>query len=103
MKIGVLLDEPVILPGFDYVFYEVKPSSGRLQQPLSNAWNVVNCFADNTMAEKDPELIATYNGEKARRGTPKHFLWDWICPSRSAYREYCLNFNVKLHLTTFLE
>jgi hypothetical protein len=92
LKIGVLLDEPEILPGFDYVFYEVKPASGRTMKPLPKAWNVVNCFADNTMAEKDPDLVATCKGERAKRGTPKRFLWDWICPSRTAYRDYCLNF-----------
>ena len=92
MKIGVLLDQPELLPGFDYVFYEVKPASGRIMQPLPEAWNVVNCFADNTMAEKDPSLIASCVGMKAKRGTPKHFLWDWICPSRPAYRTYCMNF-----------
>ena len=92
MNIGVLLDEPEILPGFDQVFYEVKPSSGRPLHPLPNAWNVVNCFADNTMAEKDPNLVASYKGERAKRGTPKRFLWDWICPSRIEYREYCLDF-----------
>jgi hypothetical protein len=92
LKIGVLLDEPEILQGFDYTFYEVKPSSGRTLKPLLNAWNVVNCFADNTMAEKRPDLIATSKGEKAKRGTTKHFLWDWICPSRTEYRDYCLNF-----------
>jgi len=90
MKIGVLLDEPVIVDGFDYIFYEVKPSSGRVQKPLSNAWNVVNCFADNTLSQTKPELIATCKGEKAMRGTPRRFLWDWICPSRAEYRDYCL-------------
>jgi hypothetical protein len=91
LKIGVLLDEPTILPGFDYTFYEVKPSSGRLLPTLAGAWNVVNCFADNSMAEKKPDLIATYQGEKAKRGTPKRFLWDWICPSRPEYRSLCMN------------
>jgi hypothetical protein len=92
LKIGVLLDEPEILPGFDYVFYEVKPATGRTLQPLPKAWNVVNCFADNTMAEKDPDLVARCKGERAKRGTPKRFLWDWICPSRTTYRNYCMNF-----------
>jgi len=92
LKVGVLLDEPQIPLGFDYVFYEVKPSSGRLMNPLPKAWNVVNCFADNTMAEKDPDLICSCKGEKAKRGTPKRFLWDWICPTRDAYRDYCMNF-----------
>lgn len=89
MKIGVLLDEPKILPGFDYTFYEVKPSSGRILQPLSKAWNVVNCFADNTVSQSKPDLVATYKGERAVRGTPRRFLWDWICPSKVEYREYC--------------
>jgi hypothetical protein len=92
LKIGVLLDEPKILEGFDYIFYEVKPSSGRNLPPLSYAWNVINCFADNTMAEKEPGLVATYKGERARRGTPGRFLWDWICPTRTEYREYCMKF-----------
>ena len=92
LKIGVLLDEPQLLPGFDYVFYEVKQASGRTKSPLPKAWNVVNCFADNTIAEQRPELIATCKGEKAKRGTAKRFLWDWICPSRESYRNYCLEF-----------
>jgi len=90
LQIGVLLDEATILPGFDYIFYEVKPSSGRIHQPLPQAWNVVNCFADNTISKTKPELIATSKGESAVRGTPKRFLWDWICPSRHEYRDYCL-------------
>jgi len=89
MKIGVLLDEPKIVPGFDYIFYEVKPSSGRVLEPLTDAWNVVNCFADNTISQTRQELIATCKGEKAVRGTSMRFLWDWICPSREEYREYC--------------
>ena len=89
MKIGVLLDEPKILPGFDYTFFEVKPSSGRILPALPKAWNVVNCFADNTISQKKPGLVATSKGERAIRGTPRRFLWDWICPSRSEYREYC--------------
>ncbi len=92
LKIGVLLDEPKILPGFDYTFYEIKPSSGRPLTPLPRAWNVINCFADNTMAEKNPNLVATCKGEWARRGTPRRFLWDWICPSKQEYRDYCLKF-----------
>ena len=90
MKIGVLLDEPRIPLGFDYVFYEVKPSSGRILRPLPKAWNVVNCFADNTISQTKPDLIATCKGDRAVRGTPRRFLWDWICPSRAEYREYCL-------------
>jgi hypothetical protein len=90
LKIGVLLDEPKILSGFDYTFYEVKPSSGRILKPLPNAWNVVNCFADNTISETRPDLVATCKGERAVRGTVRRFLWDWICPSRSEYRDYCM-------------
>ena len=88
MKIGVLLDEPKIIPEFDYVFYEVKPSSERLLKPLSKAWIVVNCFADNTISQSKPELVATSRAERAVRGKVRHFLWDWVCPSRTEYREY---------------
>jgi len=90
VKIGVLLDEPNLLPEFDYTFYEAKPSSGRILPPLPKAWNVVNCFADNTVSQTKPELVATCKGEKAVRGTVKRFLWDWICPSRTEYRDYCI-------------
>lgn len=89
MKIGVLLDEPKIIPGFDYTFYEAKPSSGRILPALLKAWNVVNCFADNTISQSRPDLLATSKGEKAVRGTARRFLWDWICPSRIEYRDYC--------------
>lgn len=89
MKIGVLLDEPKIPAGFDYIFYEAKPSSGRILPPLLQAWNVVNCFADNTISRDKPDLVATGKGERAIRGTARRFLWDWICPSRMEYREYC--------------
>jgi hypothetical protein len=89
MRIGVLLDEPSILPGFDYIFYEVKPASGKILKPLTKAWNVVNCFADNTTSQEKPDLVATCKGERAVRGTARRFLWDWICPSRAEYREYC--------------
>jgi hypothetical protein len=95
LKIGVLLDEPTIVSGFDYVFYEAKPASGRVLKPLPKAWNVVNCFADNTISQSRPDLVATSNGEKAVRGTPRHFLWDWICPSREEYRNYCLEMTVE--------
>ena len=64
MKIRVLLHEPKIIPGLDYVFYEVKPSSGRPLKPLSKAWNVVNCFADNTISQSKPELVATRREER---------------------------------------
>jgi hypothetical protein len=65
LKIGILLDEPKIVPGFDYVFYEVKPSSGRVLKPLPKAWNVFNCFADNTLSQSNPDLVATSKGERA--------------------------------------
>jgi hypothetical protein len=89
LKIGVLLDEPKIISGFDYVFYETKPTSGRILKPLRKAWNVVNCFADNTVSQSKPDLVATSKGQRAVRGTARHFLWDWICPSREEYRDYC--------------
>lgn len=50
----------------------------------------MNCFADNTISQTRPELIATCKGDRAVRGTPKRFLWDWICPSRKEYRDHCL-------------
>jgi hypothetical protein len=31
------LDEPKVIPGFDYVFFEAKRSSGRVLKPLPKA------------------------------------------------------------------
>jgi len=96
LEIGVLLDEPTLVPGFDHVFYEAKPATGTILQPLSRAWNVVNCFADNSILQTKPDHVATCKGEKAVRGTPKRFLWDWVCPSRVEYREYCMKIIVNV-------
>jgi len=60
-------------------------------KPLKGSWNVINCFADNTTSQKNPDLVATRRGEKAVRGTASRFLWDWICPSQPEYRQYCKN------------
>ena len=72
MQIGVLLDEATIIPGFDYIFYEVKPSSGRIHQPLPQAWNVVNCFADNTISKQNLNWSQPRR-EKAPYGEPQTF------------------------------
>jgi hypothetical protein len=70
---GVPLDETKNLPGFDYTFHETKPSSGRILPALAQAWNVVNCFADNTPSQEKPNLVATFNGERAVRGIQRDF------------------------------
>ncbi len=72
MKIGVLLDEPKTLSGFNYTFYEVRPRNGRILKPLPKAWNLVNCFADNTVSQSKPGLIAAYK-EKGSKGNAETF------------------------------
>lgn len=79
--------EEVDLPEFDRAFYEVKDVSGRANDPLEGAVNMVSCFGDNAAARDDPDLIPVNpEGQKATRERT-YFDWSYICPSHDAYRE----------------
>ena len=72
---------------FDVGFYEVKDVTGRASDPVAEGINMVSCFADNAVAEADPELVpVSDSGERATRDRP-YFDWDYVCPSHEAYRE----------------
>ena len=72
---------------FDVGFYEVKDVTGRASEPVAEGINMVSCFADNAVAEADPELVpVSESGERATRDRP-YFDWDYVCPSHEAYRE----------------
>jgi hypothetical protein len=72
---------------FDVGFYEVKDVTGRASEPVAEGINMVSCFADNAVAEADPELVpVSDSGERATRDRP-YFDWDYVCPSHEAYRE----------------
>ena len=72
---------------FDVGFYEVKNVTGRASEPVAEGINMVSCFADNAVAEADPELVpVSDSGERATRDRP-YFDWDYVCPSHEKYRE----------------
>ena len=72
---------------FDVGFYEIKDVTGRASEPVAEGINMVSCFADNAVAEADPELVpVSGSGERATRDRP-YFDWDYVCPSHEAYRE----------------
>ena len=72
---------------FDVGFYEVKDVTGRASEPVAEGINMVSCFADNAVAEADPELVpVSDSGERATRDRP-YFDWDYVCPSHEEYRE----------------
>jgi hypothetical protein len=72
---------------FDRAFYEVKDVTGRSEDPVPGAVNMVSCFGDNATAEADPEMVPVDDaGTRATRDV-KYFDWAYVCPSRDAYRE----------------
>ncbi|ATW89742.1 hypothetical protein halTADL_3040 [Halohasta litchfieldiae] len=74
-------------PEFSRAFYEVKSVSGRPSDPISNATNMVSCFADNAAAGENPDLVPVDEaGQEATRDR-KYFDWAYICPTHDAYRE----------------
>jgi hypothetical protein len=71
---------------FDVAFYEVKDVTGRQEDPLPGAVNMVSCFGDNNAAE-DPELVSVDDeGNRATRER-KYFDWTYVCPTHDGYRE----------------
>jgi len=72
---------------FDVAFYEVKDVTGRQEEPLAGAVNMVSCFGDNAVAEADPDIVPVDGaGNRATRDR-KYFDWAYVCPSREEYRE----------------
>ena len=72
---------------FDRAFYEVKDVTGRPNEPITGAINMVSCFGDNAAAAENPDLVPVdSDGRKATRERD-YFDWDYICPTHDAYRE----------------
>jgi len=79
--------EEVEWPEFERAFYEVKDVTGRQEEPLPDAVNMVSCFGDNATAEADPDIVPVdEEGNRATRER-KYFDWAYVCPSRRSYRE----------------
>jgi hypothetical protein len=79
--------EEVELPEFDLAFYEVKDVSGRANDPLENAVNMVSCFGDNAAASESDDLVPVNpEGQEATRDRT-YFDWAYVCPTHEGYRE----------------
>jgi hypothetical protein len=80
-------EEEAEWPEFDDAFYEVKDVSGRQNEPLENAVNMVSCFGDNAAAAGEPDLVPVNpEGQPANRDRP-YFDWAYVDPTHARYRE----------------
>ncbi|MFC6942328.1 hypothetical protein ACFQE8_20505 [Salinirubellus sp. GCM10025818] len=80
-------EEETEWPEFDAAFYEVKDVSGRQNEPLENAVNMVSCFGDNAAAAGEPELVPVNpEGQPANRDRP-YFDWAYVDPTHDRYCE----------------
>jgi predicted HD phosphohydrolase len=71
---------------FDRGFYEVKDVTGRSEEPTSDGINMVSCFADNTTAGANEDVVPiSEDGERATRDR-EYFDWDYVCPNHEEYR-----------------
>lgn len=92
-------------PEFDRGFYEVKDVTGRHEDPVSNAVNMVSCHGDSATAGTEPDLVpVSEDGERATRDQP-YFDWGYICPLAEDYRnglltviETCADINPDVRL-----
>lgn len=73
-------------PAFDLGFYEVKDVTGRHEDPVPNAVNMVSCHGDSATAGTEPDLVpVSESGERATRDQP-YFDWGYVCPLAQDYR-----------------
>ena len=92
MKVGVVIDQPKPVRGFDLTFYHVKQVSGRINKAADRIYNVISCFGDNKTSRERPEWVAVSEYDKAVRRNKRHrFLWDWICPITKEYGAFLLD------------
>ena len=72
---------------FEQAFYEVKDVTGRPNEPIAGAINMVSCFGDNAAAAENPDLVAVDSEGRPATRDREYFDWDYICPTHDAYRE----------------
>jgi len=78
--------EDIDAPEFDRAFYEVKDVSGRSNEPLSDAVNMVSCFGDNAAASENSDLVPVNpEGQEATRDRT-YFDWAYVCPTHEEYK-----------------
>jgi hypothetical protein len=78
--------EDIDSPEFDRAFYEVKDVSGRSNEPLADAVNMVSCFGDNAAASENADLVPVNpEGQEATRDRT-YFDWAYVCPTHGEYK-----------------
>ncbi len=92
MKVGVVINQPKPVRGFDLTFYHVKQVSGKINKAADHFYNIFSCFGDNKTSRERPEWVAISEQGKAVRANKRHrFLWDWICPTTKEYNAFLLD------------
>ncbi len=79
-------EEELAWSEFDRGFYEVKDVTGRAAEPVSDAVNMVSCFADNAVEGEDDMIPVDDEGLQATRDR-EYFDWTYVCPTHDRYRE----------------
>lgn len=72
---------------FEQAFYEVKDVTGRPNEPITDAINMVSCFGDNAAAAENPDLVPVDSEGRPATRERDYFDWAYICPTHDAYRE----------------
>ena len=92
MKIGVVVNQPKQVRGFNLTFYHVKGVNGRINKAADRVYNLISCFGDNKTSREKPEWVAVSKyGKAVRRNKRFRFRWDWICPTNKEYKAFLLD------------
>jgi hypothetical protein len=79
--------EEVEWSAFDRTFYEVKDVTGKAAEPISDAVNLLSCFADNAALTADESLVAVDQAGRPASEDRSSFDWTYVCPTNADYRE----------------
>ena len=89
LKVGVFVEDPSPVQGFDMVFCHIKNVLGKNKPPIPETYNVLSCFADNKTVKKFPAQVAiSEKGAAIRSNKSYHFIWDWLCPTNEQYQNH---------------
>ncbi|MEF8783668.1 MAG: hypothetical protein V5A39_12390 [Haloarculaceae archaeon] len=71
---------------FERGCYEMKDVTGRAEEPVEDAVNMISCFGDNAAVEGNPDVASiSADGKVATREQP-YFDWSYVCPTHEEYR-----------------
>ena len=79
-------EEEATWPEFDRAFFEMKDVTGRANEPIADAVNMISAFGDNAAVEGDPGLAAVDEDGNPATRERQYFDWDYVCPTQETYR-----------------